>query len=295
MTYLSINDLYYKHEGFGTLMGHYAAMYSICMDTGLIPAIYKTSNKFAANSAMEFFNPQPNAITHREAFTNFDTIFEILEENIYKQINWTYVNFQEGKYNQIIDYIRSNINLHYNCYWSLSKELCWNHIDDIVNKLFVFNKELIAECKTLLPSTEKEICGISIRNQYKTFNCPHTKLSIDYYIEAMNLFDKHNTKFLIFSDDIEESKKMLSSINNAYDIEYTGSMASAQGMCSMSICNHIINANSSFSFWASVINHNKDKKIIYPNHFIDPQADIMLAKKINHKWCPNEWIGLDSV
>jgi hypothetical protein len=111
----------------------------------------------------------------------------------------------------------------------------------------------------------------------------------------MNLFDKDNTKFLIFSDDIEESKKMLSTIDHIYDIEHTDSMASAQGMCSMSICDHIINANSSFSFWASVLNGNKHKKIIYPNYFIDPKIDKILAEKINHRWCPNEWIGLDSV
>jgi hypothetical protein len=139
-----------------------------------------------------------------------------------------------------------------------------------------------------------EICGISIRNQYKTFDCPHTKLSINYYIDAMNLFNKKNTKFLIFSDDIEESKTILSSISDIYDIEYTSSLASAHGMCSMSMCDHIINANSGFSFWASLLNHNKNKKIIYPNYFIDPKINKVLATKINHKWCPSEWIGLES-
>ena len=80
MRYIGINNLYYKHEGFGTLMSHYASMYSIFLDTGIIPAIPKISNKFQNNSAMEFFNRFPNAQDHFDVFINFNSIFKHIEE-----------------------------------------------------------------------------------------------------------------------------------------------------------------------------------------------------------------------
>ena len=295
MTYLSINDLYYKHEGFGTLMGHYASMYSIYLDTGSKPIIPKSMQKFQPNSAMEFFNTYTNSLDHSEAFTNFKNIFNIIDEEEYTKINWRSVNFSGVSYDKIIQYVKNNSDTNFNFYWSLNSKLYWNHIDKIINHLYLFNDNLIDECKNYLPKTTKNTVAVSIRNQYKKFSCPHSKLSINYYLEAMNQFDISNTKFIIFSDYIDESKEMLSDLQNIYDIEYTNQMPSAHGMCCMSLCDNIINANSSFSYWAGILNKNPNKKIICPTKFIDESIDYNLAQSINHKWYPEEWIGLDSV
>ena len=293
MTYLSINDLYYRHEGFGTLMGHYASMYSISLDTNMTPTIPKLTNKFQPNSAMEFFNQFEYARDHFDTFKNFSTIFNYINESDYNNIDWKIFNFAGINYDKIINFIKKNSTLNINCYWSLGSELFWTHIDQIKNHLFVFNDDIIASSKSLLPKTQKSIVALCMRNEYINSHYPHTRLSLNYYINAMNQFDKENHKFLIFSDDINKSKEILRDLSNSYDIEYTSPIPSANGLCLMSMCDHVINANSSFCYWASILNTNPHKKIICSTQFIDPSLDYNLAQSINYKWYPEEWVALD--
>jgi hypothetical protein len=295
MRYIGINNLYYKHEGFGTLMSHYASMYSIFLDTGIIPAIPKMSNKFQNNSAMEFFNKFPNAQDHFDVFINFNSIFKHIDEQEYNTIDWKMLNFSGTKYDKIINFIQKNSMLNIDCYWSLGQDLFWHHIDKIKNHLFVFNEDILNSSRTLLPQTEKSIVAVCMRNEYINSNHPHTRLSLNYYINAMDQFDKKNNKFLIFSDNIEQSKEILSVLDDSYDILYTNPMPSALGICLMSICNHIINANSSFCYWASLLNNNENKKIICSTNYIDPNRNYALAQASNYKWYPQDWIALDIV
>lgn len=295
MKYIRINNIYYKYEGFGTLMSHYASMYSISLDTGIMPTIPKIKNKFYNDSAMEFFNRFNNAPDHFDVFTNFNSIFSHMDEQEYNQIDWKMLNFSDTQYEKIINFIQKNSNLNIDCYWSLSSDLFWNHIDKIKNYLFVFNDEVLNLTKANLPRNEKCIVAVCMRNEYINSNHPHTRLSLDYYVNAMNQFDKKTNQFLIFSDDIDKSKQILSSLDNSYDIIYTNSMPSAYGLCLMSMCDHIINANSSFCYWASLLNNNPDKKIICSTQYIDPNRNYALAQTSNYKWYPQEWTALDIV
>mgnify|MGYP006335173003 CR=1 FL=1 len=55
----------------------------------------------------------------------------------------------------------------------------------------------------------------------------------------------------------------------------------------MSCCNHQIIANSTFSFWAALLNANKDKIVITPDRFsYDRNKDIFPKDwiTINHLW-----------
>ena len=294
MGYIGLNPLYYKHEGFGTLMGHYASMFSLALDTGLKPVIpYSRNYKFEHDSAMSFFNKFSDALDHYECFKNFTLIFNRLEQSSYNDIPWSFYNFQPASYKEIVSFIKENTNINYNCFWSLNPSMYWSHIDKIKNYLFEFDIRLIDYCYSKLPNTDKNLVAICVRNEYKKLSGPHTILSIDYYKEAMNLFDKNNTKFLIFSDIIDESIQMFSELEKIYDISYTEPMASAYGMCMMSLCKGIINANSSFSYWASILSKNC-KQIICPTKFINEKLDHNLAQQINYKWYPSDWLGLET-
>jgi hypothetical protein len=242
---------------------------------------------------MEFFNQFKYAHDHFDTFKNFNTIFNHTNESDYTNIDWKIFNFTGITYDKIINFIKKNPTLNINCYWSLGSELFWNHIDQIKNHLFVFNDSIIASTKCLLPKTQKSIVALCMRNEYINSNYPHTRLSLNYYINAMNQFDKENHKFLIFSDDINKSKEILHDLSNSYDIEYTSPMPSAIGLCLMSMCDHIINANSSFCYWASILNTNPNKKIICSTQFIDPSLDYNLAQSSNYKWYPADWVALD--
>ena len=200
---------YFLKEGFGTLMGHYAAMYSLHKDTGIIPCIldidFKAKN---LTSAMEFFNQFDEPIIHpHHAFKNFSKIFNIIQENLLKNISWKLIDFTRSQYKDMCSQI-NDTNSNIICRWTLSKELSKEYIDETINQLFIFDDSIVNRCKELLPKTQKEIVGICVRNEYKKIVSDHVKLSMDFYEDGMKQFDRHNIKYLIFSDYIEECRIM---------------------------------------------------------------------------------------
>lgn len=292
--YITLHPQYFLKEGFGTLMSHYSVMYSLYKDTNIIPTIlninFKSQN---LTSAMEGFNNfNEPVIYHHEAFVNFKNIFHIIDEPNISQYNWIIKNFTQATYDQIIKEINSDTN-NSCCLWSLNSDLTNKYLNDIINYLYIFDNKIINYSKNILPSTTKQTVGICVRNEYKKFDCPHIKLSLDFYINAMEQFDISNSKYIIFSDDIDDCKNLFSSIEHKFDLFYTQPMQSAIGLCSMSMCDHIVCANSSFSYWAAILNKNIKKKIICSNKFIDETIDPKLASLLNSKWYPNNWIALD--
>jgi len=181
---------YFLREGFGTLMGHYAAMYSLHKDTGIIPCIldidFKAKNLI---SAMEFFNQFDEPAIHpHHAFKNIQKIFTTIEEQLLKNISWKIMDFTRSSYDQICSQV-NNTNSNIICRWTLSKELSEKYINEITEQLFDFNDSTIDRCKKLLPKTQKDIVGICVRNEYKKICTEHFKVSIRFYEEARKQYD----------------------------------------------------------------------------------------------------------
>ena len=293
--YLTLHPQYFLKEGFGTLMSHYAVMYSLYRDTGIIPVVMRLNFKEQnLTSAMEGFNNfNTSIIYHSEAFINFDKIFITMYESQVSKYNWYLKDYSSFTYNNIVHLLKYENANNICCLWSLNSNMIQKYLNDIINNLYIFNTKIIDISKKYLPITNKNIVGICVRNEYKKFICPHIKLSINFYEHAMNQFDKNNTKYLIFSDDIEECKQIFKKLEDTFDISYTEPMQSAIGMCAMSMCDHIICANSSFSYWASLLNTKSNKKIICPTKFIDDRSHPNLAQMLNYKWYPDSWCAID--
>jgi hypothetical protein len=106
-------------------------------------------------------------------------------------------------------------------------------------------------------------CAIHVRRgDYHKFPNNHPICSINYYKAAIALFNR-NTQFLVFSDDINWCKNMFNedrftfSENNGEDVD----------LYLMSMCQHQIIANSSFSWWGSWLNQNISKRVIAPTNW----------------------------
>lgn len=119
-------------------------------------------------------------------------------------------------------------------------------------------------------SQQSSINSISIhirRDDYvnhKTF----LVLSHDYYVKAVNLIQSKisNSFFYILSDD-SFTKNDLEKIAELFphsNYKVLQPNSTIIDFCIMSRCNHNIIANSTFSWWASVLNSNKQKIIIAP-------------------------------
>lgn len=113
-------------------------------------------------------------------------------------------------------------------------------------------------------------------------------LNLDYYHSAINILDKQikNYKILIFSDDIEWCKVNFVGKN----IYYSENNINYVDMCMMTLCDHNIIANSSFSWWGAYLNQNFNKIVICPENYIGNSSPEYLF--LNKNYYPLEWISL---
>ena len=109
------------------------------------------------------------------------------------------------------------------------------------------------------------------------YSSHHPTQTIDYYNEAMSHFSS-NVNYLVFSDDIDWAKQNLKGDNINFVTKQTitgndvmttldiskGGWPDYIEMYLMSMCDHNIIANSSFSWWGAWLNENLNKIVIAP-------------------------------
>ena len=117
-------------------------------------------------------------------------------------------------------------------------------------------------------------------------NAHHGVLGLDYYHEAQ-AYIKNTVAcptFFIFSDDISWVKENLK-IDSPTVFVSCPEIQDYEELILMSLCNHHIIANSSFSWWGAWLNQNINKIVIAPKQWVKNPT---LHKDI----CPPEWIRL---
>jgi hypothetical protein len=102
-------------------------------------------------------------------------------------------------------------------------------------------------------------------------NAYHPRCSKEYYEKAVSLFPS-NTKFLLFSDDMETAKYLIGSSFDYDTIIHQGGYIKDFKL--MKRCKSFITANSSFSAMAAILGEHPDKKIIMPKRWFGSQAGI---------------------
>ena len=103
------------------------------------------------------------------------------------------------------------------------------------------------------------------RGDYIKYQHTHPIQDLAYYSEAIKYLEE-NTKIkniFIFSDEIEYSKK----IDLEYNLIFVEGLHDYEQLYLMSMCKHNIIANSSFSWWGSYLNENKNKIVISPKNW----------------------------
>ena len=111
-------------------------------------------------------------------------------------------------------------------------------------------------------------------------------LDMNYYIEAYNIMMDKVSDFttIVFSDDIEWCKNNVIGDNIVYSDGHT----QYEDMCIMSLCNHNIIANSTFSWWGAYLNNNPDKIVICPDRYVGGKD----CDFINGNYYPSDWISI---
>lgn len=116
-------------------------------------------------------------------------------------------------------------------------------------------------------------------------------LEQDYYGSALNTFFEHLDKyqFVIFSNDIEWCRCNLIEENEI--VTFIEPSTDYVDLILMSLCNHTITANSSYSWWAAYFNKNKHKKVICPSNYLTRDSP---WAHINGNYYPPTWINIDN-
>lgn len=99
-------------------------------------------------------------------------------------------------------------------------------------------------------------------------------LSLDYYINKMikmQEIHKKEMKFFIFSDDIEYVRHHFYNISSV-NITYVDLVDPIHTLFLMSLFNHGILSNSSFSWWAARLNKEKIS-LAFPDHWFNKNID----------------------
>jgi hypothetical protein len=101
-----------------------------------------------------------------------------------------------------------------------------------------------------------------------------------YYINSLNyIINKTNNKHwnIYYACEKEDDKKVLVRIQNIKQhfiglnfIKISNSMEDWEQLLLMSVCQHNIIANSTFSWWSAYFNNNNDKIVCYPELWFGP-------------------------
>tara|TARA_R110000868_G_scaffold8986_1_gene45525 strand:- start:15157 stop:15993 length:837 start_codon:yes stop_codon:yes gene_type:complete len=187
----------------------------------------------------------------------------------------------------------SNINYNISGLFHLFHYWHPKYSNDILN--MSLNKDYENAAKELykkIKVQDKELVSIHVRRGDYLLPQHHhfCKLDNNYYESALQYFLDHIEKyhFVIFSNDIEWCKE------NLIEGEMVTFMQQGQDcvdMILMSMCDHNIIANSSYSWWAAYINKNENKKIICPTNYLKSYSEFNF---VNGNYYPNAWKNIDN-
>lgn len=165
--------------------------------------------------------------------------------------------------------------------------------ENFVRQLFSFPIEALDDINRKLLIKIKNSNSIAIhirRGDYVSDKMTaqyHGSCSLDYYLEAIKLVASKNKDFTLvfFSDDSDWAKEQFNDLPySKIIVDHNKGEDSWKDMLLMSICNHNVIANSSFSWWAAWLNDNQSKIVVAPKKWFQ-------AKEIDiNSIIPQEWI-----
>lgn len=145
---------------------------------------------------------------------------------------------------------------------------------DFIISLFTFKSDYKDSASKYIENTREELKASTLasihvrRGDYLMYPEHHPACSNEYYNRAIGYLKNksEDIKFIVFSDDPEWCRKefkgqsyFISDLKNPYS-----------ELCAMTLCDHNIIANSSFSWWGAWLNRKEGKEVIAPKNWFGP-------------------------
>jgi hypothetical protein len=118
------------------------------------------------------------------------------------------------------------------------------------------------------------------RGDYVLKTDQYVMQTFDYYKSAYEYLNDKNIKIFILSNDIPWCKENLKFDNICY-VEENNDIID---LCIMSMCNHNIISNSTFSWWGAWLNNNLYQTVIAPLKWFGPAMQINDSDIVPENW-----------
>lgn len=290
----------YLAGGLGNQMFQYAFGRSLANRLGVELALDLSDSTLQIHNGFELdsvFNIQAKIATSSDlhyilGWQRFKTVRKLLKnlEN-FVDIRERYILEPHFHFSPKMLELRDNICL--NGYWQ-SEKYFLNSVEDIRND-FVFHNspsKLNESLITNILGSDYTAVSLHIRrgdfaNNTNT-NQVHGVCSLNYYTQAINYIADRIKKpyFHVFSDDIEWVKHHLNLLYPHSLIGHNRGKTSYEDMRLMSLCQHHIIANSSFSWWGAWLNPSTDKIVVAPKKWF---AD---TERNSQDLIPEKWVKI---
>ena len=167
--------------------------------------------------------------------------------------------------------------------WYQSEKFFGNY-SSVVKDLFSPTLEFVNRAIAEFPFLNNSVVGaINVRRgDYLTQPRRHPVVTLDYINKALELLPRCD-KILVMSDDLEWCKQNIKQdnlifVNNYWDCE---------GLWLLSLCDHFIISNSTFSWWGAWLSRTENKVVIAPETWFGPDV----AEDPKDVWC-DSWIKI---
>lgn len=165
---------------------------------------------------------------------------------------------------------------------------------EIITKLIKLREQQEAvkeEYKKYFETTKQTISMHFRMGDYKGKEHIHPIMPIDYYFIALNQFDKstpYRINFFCEKEDKKDVFAIISALKPYFEmmefVHVENDIPDYKQMLLMSICDHNIIANSTFSWWGAYFNSNADKKVMYPSIWFGPWGNAYVYDLFPTSW-----------
>ena len=267
-----------RTEGLGSQMSNFAAMYAISLKTGH-RILFR--DDVPGNKGLELnqpFDGLPIDVVSDARLTGAERVAYVFELDTSRVV--------DGRVFEL------DSNTNYDFLGFFTSYRYWYPAREAVLGVFHFKKEIVAEAAALVGSIKaggRQIVALHVRRADYLESPYHLNLSLDYYLNACAQFAGGQTTFLVFSDDIAWCRE---TFRRRTDFSYATQSSMYADLCAMSLCDHNIVANSSFSVWGALLNRSQARRVVCPSRYLKDAAG---AHYVNYAWFPDDWIPLDDL
>ena len=275
-------------------LGGSGGMFSQLQSYASLLAVAKANNKEVVFSESMF-----NKGCGIKIFDLLKIYPNIKPDSFFKDFKTKPINFHTTSYDEtLFNLDESNYDLSGRfdlyTYW-------YNDIKEIIDN-WEFQTDLSVQALNRLNIIKEQLGDkptVSIHIRKGDYTLPQNQIlniiDEDYYINALtqNFLPIKDYNFLVFSNDIEYAKTQLEG-DNVYFVEpkgidsYSYTSSEKDDLALLSLCDHHIITNSTYSWWGAYLSKSPNKKIICPTNWLKGPSFM------NGNHFPSSWINIDN-